>query len=104
LGVEVGGTAVPFEMDDWLEGGDRRADMEDKPTILLPLGVAGTTVCVDVVETEDEEDEDEDGAGEHERGDLDSELGSNEEDRAGSGRALDEIAWMCRFCRAVLSS
>jgi hypothetical protein len=35
--------------------------MEDKPTILLPRGVAGTTVCVEVVETEDEDEEDEQG-------------------------------------------
>jgi len=61
--MEVGGIAVPFETDDPTEGGDRREDKEEKPIILLPRGVAGTTVCVEVVEKEDEDDED--GAGEH---------------------------------------
>jgi len=48
-----------------LEGGDSREDKDDIPVRLRPRGVAGTTVCVDVVETEDEEDAD--GAGECDR-------------------------------------
>jgi len=78
---------VPFETDDPTEGGDRREDKEEKPIILLPRGVAGTTVCVEVVEKEDEDDED--GAGEHER---DIELASDDDDRSGLGRSSDAIA------------
>lgn len=38
---------------------------------LFGLGVAGTTVCVDVVESEEDEEEEE-GVGEYERGDGDT--------------------------------
>lgn len=60
---------VSFEIGN-LALDDSRVDKDDKPVRLRPRGVAGTTVCVDVVETDDEEDVE--GAGECER-DGDSE-------------------------------
>lgn len=83
---------MPFELHDSSEGGDRREDMEDKPTTLLPRGVAGTTVCAEVVETEDEDDEDEDGVGEHERGDGDFWVSSNDDEKVGDENLSDAIA------------
>ncbi len=68
-GEDAWGVVVSFVSsevgDSALEGGDSRKDKDDKPVRLRPRGVAGTTVCVDVVETDDEEDAD--GAGECER-------------------------------------
>lgn len=81
---------MPLEVDDPFEGVDRLGDMEDMPTILLPRRVAGTTVCVEVVEREDEDEEDD--AGEHERGDRDTELDSNDDDKAVFDSSLDAIA------------
>ena len=83
---------MPFEMDDPSEGGDRRKDMGDNPTTLLPRRVAGTTVCVEVVETEDDDEDEEDGAGEHERGDRDPDVDSNDDDKAAFDSSLDAIA------------
>jgi len=82
---------VPLEVDDPFEGVDRLG-IEDKPTVLLPRGVAGTMVCVEVVEREDEDEEDE--AGEHERGDRDPEFDSNDDDKAVFDSSLDAIAWL----------
>lgn len=69
---------MPFEVEDPSEGGDFGEDKEEKAIILLPRGVAGTTVCVDVVEMEDEDDED--SAGEHERGDRDPDVDGNDDE------------------------
>ena len=75
------GVAVSLEDE---EDEEERWVRDDRPEEIAagrwPRGVAGTMVCVEVVESDEDEDEDDEGAGEYERGDVGAGDASTAED------------------------